>query len=61
MNEKLLLTIAEAAERLGMGRTFVYELVARGEIESIKLGRARRILPQALDRFIQAKREEQGY
>jgi excisionase family DNA binding protein len=43
MSEKLLLTVPEAADRLGLGRSFMYEKVQTGEVASIKLGRARRI------------------
>jgi len=39
----LLLTITEVTERLGCGRTFVYELISTGELETVKLGRLRRI------------------
>ena len=53
--QKLLLTISEAAFLLGMGRSFVYELVLKGEIPSIKLGRARRIPASALERFVAAR------
>ena len=37
---KLLLTPAEAAEQLGVGRSTLYELLASGELESICIGRA---------------------
>lgn len=50
--ERLLLTPAEAALCLGLGQTKVYELLASGELESIKIGTARRIPRDALDRFI---------
>lgn len=36
---RLVLTVAEAAELLGISRAFAYELVARGELPSIRLGR----------------------
>lgn len=49
---RLLLTIPEVAERLGMGRTFVYELVLKGEIKSVKLGRARRVPIAAVEEYI---------
>ena len=52
---KLLLTVPEVARRLGMGRSFVYQLVSKGEIPSIKLGRARRIPVSALEKFVEAK------
>lgn len=31
-DERLLLTVAEAAARLGIGRTFMYQLLAAGEV-----------------------------
>ena len=49
---KLLLTIPEVAYRLGLGRSFVYELVMKGEIRSVKIGRARRVPKVALDDFV---------
>lgn len=38
-----LLTVTEAAAELRVGRGTMYELVRRGEVPSIKLGRLRRI------------------
>ena len=63
MNEqdKVLLTVAEAAKRLSLSRTFTYELVMNGELESLKLGKARRVPVAALDKFVEAKRAERGY
>lgn len=49
---KVLLTVEEVAEAMGLGRTYVYELVMRREIRSIKLGRKRRIPVTALDEFV---------
>ena len=43
--ERLVYTVAEAGEMLGISRAFVYELVARGELPVIKLGR-RRLVPK---------------
>ena len=51
-HDRLLLTIPEVAARLGMGRSFVYQLVLKGEIPSIKLGRARRVPTGAVEQFI---------
>ena len=50
--QKLLITVSEAAARLGLGRSFVYQLVMKGDIPSIKLGRARRVPVSGLERFI---------
>ena len=38
-NDRLVYTVAEAAQLLGVSRAFAYELVARGEIPVIRLGR----------------------
>lgn len=50
-----LLTVAEAAAILRLGRTLVYELVLRGDLRSIKIGRARRIPVSAVDAFIRER------
>src|SRR3984957_8959178 len=52
----LLLTVSEAAERLGCGRTFVYELISAGELETVKLGRLRRVPVAALDALVERLR-----
>jgi excisionase family DNA binding protein len=39
-----LLSIPEAAHLTGLGRSSVYELIARGELRSLKVGR-RRLVP----------------
>lgn len=45
---KLLLTVQEAADWLGIGRTLMYELIGKGEIPSVRVGRLRRIRPTDL-------------
>ena len=60
-SDKVLLTMAEAARRLNVSRTYLYELVNNGEVESLKLGKLRRIPPAALDKYVEAKRAEQRY
>src|SRR5829696_7642077 len=42
MPERVLLTVDEAAERLGIGRTLTFRLVKIGDIESVTIGRLRR-------------------
>ena len=56
----LLLTITDVAERLGCGRTFVYELISSGELETVKLGRLRRVPVAALDALIERLRARAG-
>jgi excisionase family DNA binding protein len=58
MTEKLLLTVGEAADRLGVGRSFLYQLIQRGEVQSLKLGRARRVPLRALDEFVNKRLED---
>jgi excisionase family DNA binding protein len=38
-DERLVYTVAEAGELLGISRAFAYELVGRGELPVIRLGR----------------------
>jgi excisionase family DNA binding protein len=52
--EQLLFRPDEAAQRLGIGRTKVYELMARGELRSVKIGAARRVSATALADFVAA-------
>jgi excisionase family DNA binding protein len=49
--ERALLTVEEAAERLHIGRTRMFDLVKSGQIESVQIGRLRRIHPDAVDAF----------
>ena len=49
---KELLTATEAAWLLSISRTKVFDLLASGEIRSLKIGRARRISRLELERFI---------
>jgi excisionase family DNA binding protein len=44
-DDRLVFTVAEAGELLGISRAFAYELVARGELPVIRLGR-RRLVPK---------------
>ena len=48
MNNRLLYRIAEAAEVLGVSRSKAYELVASGEIPSVRLGGTVRVPADAL-------------
>ncbi len=52
---KLLLTIPDVADCLGLGRSFVYERVRKGEIKSLKIGRARRVPVRALEEFVTSR------
>jgi excisionase family DNA binding protein len=41
--EKLLLTVREAADALSVSRSRVYELIYAGQLDSVKIGRSRRV------------------
>jgi excisionase family DNA binding protein len=48
----LLLTVEEAARRLRLGRTLVYQLISSGELESVKVGRLRRVPAECLPEYV---------
>ena len=62
MNEesRMLITVAEAAVRLGVGRSYLYSKVMAGDIASVKLGRSRRIPVAALERFVEESAAAEG-
>lgn len=49
---RLLLTPEDAATRLSLSRTMVYELIRNGELRSVKIGRARRVPVDALGEYV---------
>jgi excisionase family DNA binding protein len=53
----LLLTAEEAARRLSLARSTLYELLLTGKIESVKIGRARRVPVDALEDFVDRLRQ----
>jgi len=53
----LLLTVEQAAERLQLGRTTLYALIGAGEIESVTVGRLRRIPAEALPEYVSRLRQ----
>ena len=56
----LLLTTLEAAKVLSLGESTVRQMLANGTIESVTLGRSRRIPMSVLVAYIETLREEQG-
>jgi excisionase family DNA binding protein len=49
---RLLLSPADAAQALGIGRSHLYVLMDRGLIEWVHIGRCRRIALSELERFV---------
>ena len=50
--DRMLLTVEEAATALGVGRSLMYELIATGAIDTVRVGRLRRIRPDALQSYV---------
>ncbi|MSQ08513.1 MAG: DNA-binding protein [Dehalococcoidia bacterium] len=48
----LLLTPEEAADRLRIGRSMLYELLTARQIESVRINRSRRIPVAALEAYV---------
>ena len=54
----MLLRIPEVMSTLGLGRTKIYELIASGELPVVRIGRAVRISPAALERWINERQQQ---
>ncbi|MBD3004333.1 excisionase family DNA-binding protein [Streptomyces sp. 5-10] len=55
----VLLTVEEAARRLRIGRTTCFALIRAGELESIPVGRLRRVPADAPAAYVARRRAEQ--
>jgi excisionase family DNA binding protein len=53
---RLAVTVEEAARMLGVSRATLYKLVMHGEIDSFKVGNARRIAIAALEVYAGIRR-----
>ncbi len=53
MEEKLTLSIEEAAKLLGIGRNLCYDRVKTGEIPVIKIGRRLLVPKKALEKLLE--------
>lgn len=51
--QRLAYTVQEAAVLLSLSRSLVYELINAGKIDTIKIGRARRITSNQLEKYLQ--------
>ncbi|WFB11653.1 excisionase family DNA-binding protein [Streptomyces sp. LX-29] len=52
----VLLTVKEAARRLSIGRTTCFALIRTGELESIEVGRLRRVPADAPAEYVARRR-----
>ncbi|MFF1411170.1 excisionase family DNA-binding protein [Streptomyces sp. NPDC058289] len=53
----VLLTVEEAARRLSIGRTTCFHLIGSGQLESVPIGRLRRVPAEAVTDFLARLRE----
>lgn len=52
MEDGLLLRVSDVSRLLGIGRSTAYELIARGELPVIRIGRLVRVPRPALEKWI---------
>jgi excisionase family DNA binding protein len=55
-----LLSVAQAALRLGVGRTLAYDAIGRGQLRSVKVGRRRLIPADALAELAAPSKQRTG-
>lgn len=60
MGDRELLTVEEAQHVLGIGRSKAYEMIRRGELPALRMGRLVRIPRGALRRWIDEHTEGLG-
>ena len=56
-SEKMLLCVEEVGSLLGVGRTKMYQLIWSGEIDSVTIGRSRKIPRAAVQAYIDSLME----
>jgi excisionase family DNA binding protein len=57
-SERLLLRVPEAADRLGVSRSTLYELMGSGRIRGVKIGAAVRIPADELRAYVESLKSE---
>lgn len=58
VNEYLLLTVEETAQRLHIGRTLAWQLVHEGRLPIVRLGRCVRVPLRALEEWLARQARE---
>lgn len=59
-HEKMAYTVEEASELLSLSRAHVYRLIDLGQIETVTVGRSRRITSRQLDAFLLRLEQRNG-
>ena len=54
--DPICVRINDAARMIGVGRTKLYELIADGEVETVKLGKSTRVITASLHRLVMRQR-----
>ena len=57
---KILLSVPEAAEAMGIGRTTLNKLLATGSLGSLKIGRRRLIFVDDVEEFVRKQVKDQA-
>ncbi|MBO0783164.1 MAG: helix-turn-helix domain-containing protein [Ktedonobacteraceae bacterium] len=52
-----LLTVEQVAERLGLSKPTIYELIYHEGLPSVKLGKSRRIIPASLQQWLKEREQ----
>lgn len=55
--DPICVRVNDAARMIGVGRTKLYALIAAGEVETVKLGKATRVTTASLHDLIRRQRE----
>lgn len=58
---RVLFTVEEAARKLGIGKTLAWQLVGAGELESVRIGRLRRVHTDAIAAYARRLVAEQNH
>lgn len=56
--ERTLLKPIDVQRELGVGRSKVYEMLASGELPSLRIGRLVRVPSKALDEWVEERQKE---
>ena len=60
MGERLAYTVAEAAALIGVTEPHLRRFIRGGQLATVRLGRSRRVTPDAIQRFLDACAAGQG-
>ncbi|MBS2534156.1 excisionase family DNA-binding protein [Catenulispora sp. NF23] len=57
---RVMLTVEQAADAIGIGRTTMFALLKNGDVESVRIGRLRRVPAAAIDSFLERLAADQN-